>query len=157
ALAHRVQDYLRASAAERYDAVPTPPFTCYFHPSSDFSHVNYAIPDGCTAGPDPRYPVGIAALRAACAARGRRPRPEYVEVCAPGLATALELAGFVREARQALMACRCEQLAPPPLPAGATIQPLLPDAPYETVAAYWRVQAISFGLADPPPPKPVEV
>ena len=41
----RLQDYFRASAAQRYEMVSVPPFTLFFHPTDDFPDFNYAIPD----------------------------------------------------------------------------------------------------------------
>jgi predicted GNAT family acetyltransferase len=68
--------------------------------------------------------VDIEALSAAYSERGRVPRLEWVESRAPGLATALEAAGFACEARLDLMTCTPETLRDVPAPEGVTLEVL---------------------------------
>jgi predicted GNAT family acetyltransferase len=157
-LARRVQAYLRASAAHQYEAAPAPPFTCYFHPHNDFPHFNYAIPDQCEeAAVELDYAPGIAALQAQFIARRRRPRLEYVEVCAPRLAAALEQAGFIQEGRYGLMVCTPEHALASPQPADVVVEQLEPSAPAAQLAEFLRTQAIGFGAAEPVRPSKQEI
>ena len=100
--AERIQAYLRETARGFYDAVPVPPFTCFFNPRDPLRYFNYAIP-GEPAGGDLAGPLGQ--LRAIFRERGRLPRFEYVEAFAPDLAASLEQAGFELELRAPLMTC----------------------------------------------------
>ena len=64
----RLQGYLRHSAARQYEAVALPAFTFFYHAPDAFPHFNYAIPDRNVTED---VAGALAALRAACAARGR--------------------------------------------------------------------------------------
>ncbi len=72
----RLQAYLRTSAGQRYDTAAVPPFTLYFHPSTDFSSFNYAIPNAPVTGD---VSDALARLRATFEARSRLPRFEFIE------------------------------------------------------------------------------
>src|SRR5262245_41316386 len=98
--AERIQAYLRETARGYYDTVSVPPFTAFFHPGDPLRYFNYAIPDESVAGD---LTDDLDRLRAAFNERGRLPRFEYVEGFAPGLAAALEAAGFELELRAPLM------------------------------------------------------
>ncbi len=111
ALIGRLQAYLRHSARRQYESVSVPPFTLFFHPSDTLTYFNYAIPDGSSFDD---AEASLAALRREFAARGRLPRLEFVEEYAPSLAPALRAAGFVEEARQALMVCTAATYTPAP-------------------------------------------
>ena len=78
----RLQAYLRTSAGQRYDTAAVPPFTLFFHPSTDFLHFNYAIPDAPVTGV---VHDALARLCTTFEARGRLPRFEFIDEFSPCL------------------------------------------------------------------------
>jgi ribosomal protein S18 acetylase RimI-like enzyme len=140
--AERIQAYLRATAHGFYEAVPVPPFTCFFHSRDALRFFNYAIPDE-PAGGDLRE--ALERLRAAFRERGRLPRFEYVEGFAPELGAALEGAGFELELRAPLMTVPTADVPEPELLPGFEIVPSTTD-----VRAYLTVGRRAFGNADEP-------
>lgn len=132
-LDERIQAYLRGTAARGRESVRAGDFVAHFHPHDDLRYLNYAIPEPGAATAD--------GLAEPFAARGRLPRVEYVESCAPSLAAALEAAGYALEARLVLMTCTPEtHLAV----GGPDIEPVSAGAPRETVAALLGVQRRAF-------------
>jgi ribosomal protein S18 acetylase RimI-like enzyme len=145
----RIQAYLRATAHGFYEAVPAPPFTCFFHAADALRYFNYAIPDEPVGG-DLREP--LERLREEFRRRDRLPRFEYVEGYAPDLAPALEQAGFELELRAPLMTCRATEIAPAPAIEGLEIVPAAED-----VRAYLTVGRRAFGSGDEPDASDEEV
>lgn len=140
---------MRATAHGFYEAVPAPPFTCFFHAGDSLRYFNYAIPDE-PAGGDLREP--LERLREAFRARERLPRFEYVEGFAPELAGALEAAGFELELRAPLMTVPTADVAEPALPPGFEIVPASTD-----LRAYLTVGRRAFGTGDEPEASDEEV
>jgi GNAT superfamily N-acetyltransferase len=91
--------YLRRSIVEGRESERIGPFLASFSRTSTNPFLNYAIPDD---GADPTA-AEVQRLVAAYAARGLRPRLEYLPGCAPRVEAALVAAGFVAEGRPALM------------------------------------------------------
>ena len=141
----RLQGYLRHSAARQYEAVALPAFTFFYHAPDAFPHFNYAIPDRNVTED---VAGALAALRAACAARGRVPRLEYVEAFAPRLGARLAAAGYAQEGRYPLMVCTPETLRAAPPVADLAIVPIGPDAPLPLVRGVVTVQRRGFGAGD---------
>ena len=137
----RLQAYLRTSAGQRYDTAAVPPFTLYFHPSTDFSYFNYAIPD---APVTEDVSDALARLRATFEARGRLPRFEFIEEFSPELPALLRQAGFVEEARQQLMTCTPSTYQPVPPVAGLTVVEIGPESPLTDVMDYLTAQRLGF-------------
>jgi ribosomal protein S18 acetylase RimI-like enzyme len=137
--AARIQAYMRTTARGFYDAVPVPPFTCFFNPRDPLCYFNYAIPDEPTGG-DLADPV--AQLRATFRERGRLPRLEYVEGFAVDLADSLEQAGFELELHAPLMTCPASAIEPRESP-GLEIVPASDD-----LRAYLSVGRRAFGVGD---------
>jgi len=140
---------MRATARGFYEAVPVPPFTCFFHARDALPYFNYAIPDE-PAGGDLREP--IECLRAAFRERGRLPRFEYVEGFAPELGAVLEAAGFGLELRAPLMTVSTADVGDPPAVEGLEIVPASRD-----VHAYLTVGRRAFGAGDEPEASDEEV
>ena len=141
ASAARFQDYLRWRVRSGREVVALPPFTLYLHPESDADDSNCAIPDAPPAGD-----LGdvLAALRAAFARRGRRPRVEFVEEHAPGLGVALRAAGFIEVARKDLLACTPESVRPvAPVP-GLTVDIVDATSPAAAVRENYETNAVAF-------------
>src|SRR5579859_6130128 len=134
-----VQTYLRQSAFQRYEAVPVPPFTLFFHPVRIDPHTNYAIPDAAVSGD---LQAVLGSVRQVFASRRRYARFEFIEQCAPGLAPVLRANGFVEEERTALMVCSLRAAAPVPAAVvpGLVITPLGADADLGSVRALMEVQ-----------------
>ena len=107
----RIQRYLRESARLQYQTVIIPPFAVFFHASNPAIYFNYAIPEEVPAGD---LHASLAGLRAAFAARRRRPRFEFIAEFAPGLDTVLQANGFEEDARLQLMICTPDRLRPAP-------------------------------------------
>jgi ribosomal protein S18 acetylase RimI-like enzyme len=143
----RLQSYMRHAATERYDAVPVPPFTAFFHPFDAMVYLNYAIPNGPIEG-DVREPSNR--LREEFQKRKRVPRFEYVAELAPALEDKLLANGFRREAEARLMVCTRESFTPVPVPEGLSLSVLTPGSPREEVRAYIATsrQGFSHGEAD---------
>ena len=150
----RIQAYLRASARSQYHTVAIPPFTLFFHPSDDAVYFNYAIPDE-SPGCDLRAP--LAGLRAAFAARGRRPRFEFIAEAAPGLDAILQANGFVEDARLHLMVCTPTTLRPAPDVPGLHITALEPGSPVENLRDYAMAVRQGFDPQSHEPPTALDV
>lgn len=143
----RIQGQLRAAVRLSHEAVAVPPFTCFFNPDSDATYANYAIPD---------TPVGaeiepaLQELAQLFRSRNRRPRFEYLEAYAPGLAGALEQHGYHCEMRSLLMVCTPATLSRPVWPDGLTVERLDDQTPIEVIQDMMTIQARSFGDGDAP-------
>lgn len=146
-LIDRLQAYLRQSARQRYDAFPVPPFTVFVHPSSDFSYVNYAIPDQPTSA-DLGEP--LAALRATFDQHKRLPRFEFIQEFAPDLAPALLAHGFEEESRTLFMICTPDTYRAAPAVPGLHITALSASSPVD-LRDFITVQRQSFGSDWTPP------
>lgn len=141
----RIQEQLRAAVRLSHDAVPVPPFTCFFNPDSDATYANYAIPQvPVSEGVDD----ALAALAAVFQERDRRPRFEYLEAFAPDLAAVLERHGYQCEMRSLLMICTPQTLTRPAWPAGLTVEAVDDRTQIETVQDLMTVQARAFGDPD---------
>ena len=103
---HRLQAFLRASAATGREVVELTGFRAYLDPVDSLRYLNYAIPHDDAR---PRTEA-IEELREAFRSRGRLPRLEWVEEAAPAVSAVLASAGMTEELRTPLMAC-----APPDL------------------------------------------
>lgn len=128
---------MRQNVGRYNEAVPSPPFTCFFHPRDPLRYHNYAIPDEPVGGD---LDDALERLRAEFRSRDRLPRFEYVEGFAPSLAAALERAGFELELRAPLMTCAGADIALPPDIAGLEIVPAAEDW-----RAYLTVGKCAFG------------
>jgi len=133
---------MRTTAHGFYEAVETPPFTCFFHRRDPLRYFNYAIPDEPCGGD---LSEALDRLRATFRERERLPRFEYVEGFAPDLAAALESAGFELELRAPLMTVPTAEVADPPAIEGLEIV----SASYD-VRAYLTVGRRAFGEGDGP-------
>ena len=102
--------YLRRSIVDGRDSERIGPFLASYSQTSTNPFFNYAIPDD---GADPTA-AEVRALIEAYAARGLRPRLEYLPSCAPRVEAALAAAGFVAEGRPALMIAGPEREVVPP-------------------------------------------
>lgn len=143
----RIQAYLREIARSQYDAFRVPPFTAFLHPTDPLVHFNYAIPDD---GPLPHeLDAPLRELCAVFAARGRTPRFEFVEACAPGLARALAANGFTEELRALLMTATAGTQRPLSVP-GLQIEILDRTADPERVRPLLDLQREVFGAAGEP-------
>jgi ribosomal protein S18 acetylase RimI-like enzyme len=138
----RIQAQLRASARRNFDAVPVPPFTCFFNPDDRAPWSNYAIPD---APVDGDLGAPLAQLTDAFCARGCLPRFEYIEAFAPRLAQSLAQAGFRQEAHTQLMVCTRPTFTPAPPVPGLAITQLAADAPVARAQDLVTVQRRAFG------------
>jgi GNAT superfamily N-acetyltransferase len=141
-LLERLQSSMRRVAAERYEAVPVPPFTAFFHPFDSLVYLNYAIPDGPLEGD---LGDALRQLRAGFRDRGRVPRFEYVADLFPSLADTLLRQGFQQEAEARLMTCTRESLIPTPVPAGLTFEVLTPESPRASARAFCVTAREGFG------------
>lgn len=140
----RVQEYLRASAGQRYATVAIPPFALYFDPADSAIYFNYAIPvapvNGC-------LDQSLADLRRAFVERGRRPRFEFIAEYVPGLAVALQAHGFVEDARLQLMICSPESLVSAPDVPDLSYTELSPDSPEQDLRDYALTVSQGFNPA----------
>jgi ribosomal protein S18 acetylase RimI-like enzyme len=137
-LVARIQAYLRTAAGGGRHCEQIGPFLATFDPHSDNLFLNYAIPEDGAEPPADE----IAALVAAYERRGRRPRLEYVDVLAPGVAQALAGRGFKEEMRTPLMTCTPERLRSMPVPEGIEVRFPEADADFAAMAA---AQSEAFG------------
>ena len=137
----RLQEYLRHSARQQYEALPVPSFTLFFHPADPLTFFNYAIPDEpCGEG----LAASLSLVRTEFARHGRRPRFEFLEAFAPGLGPALQAAGFAEEARQPLMICTAETYRAAPEGSGLTITRLDGSSTVSRVREFLTMQRRGF-------------
>ena len=127
---------MRTTARGFYEAVPAPPFTCFFHARDPLRYFNYAIPDEPCGGD---LGEALDRLRATFRGRDRVPRFEYVEGFAPDLGAALEDAGFEVELRAPLMTVPTADVADP-----STIEGLEIVSASHDVRAYLTVGRRAF-------------
>jgi ribosomal protein S18 acetylase RimI-like enzyme len=148
ALLERIQAQMRAVARRQYEVVEVPPFTLFFHPEDALPHFNYAIPQGAGAN-GAALAESLALLRAAFLSRGRVPRFEFVEACAPGLGEVLEAHGFTRENRAALMVCPRGQERSGQAVRGLEVAVMDAETGLGEFAAFLDVQHRAFSLSPP--------
>jgi ribosomal protein S18 acetylase RimI-like enzyme len=141
AAAAQFQRYLRQQARSGREAVALPPFTLFLHPGSEADESSYAIPDAPPAGD---LGEALAALCAAFARHGRRPRVEFVAEYAPGLGAALRAAGFAEVARQDLLACTPESFRPAEPVPGLTVDILDATSPAAALREGFETNAVAF-------------
>lgn len=137
----RIQAYLRHNAHQQYQAIPVPPFTCFFHRNDSSPFFNYAIPAEPCGGD---LTLALVQLRNVFQANSRQPRFEFVEEYTPELATALQALGFTEVERQQGMLCTPDSYRPAPAVPGLTITPLSNTAPLETLRQVATVQRRAF-------------
>ncbi|MBL8113723.1 MAG: GNAT family N-acetyltransferase [Acidobacteria bacterium] len=145
--AERIQSYLREIARSQYRVEHVPPFTAFLHPTDALVHFNYAIPDAGPLAGDLQTP--LRELSAVFAARGRTPRFEFVEACAPGLAEALAANGFTEELRALLMTATADTARPLTVP-GLAIEVLDRAADPDQVRPLLDLQREVFGAGGEP-------
>jgi ribosomal protein S18 acetylase RimI-like enzyme len=137
----RLQSYLREVVARERDVIAAPPFTLFLNPTDAREWFNYAIPDRPTSGDLRRE---LRALRAAFAARQRRPRLEFIEQFAPGLAAVLHHTGFEEQARMQLMICTPQTYTPAPAQPELQVITIEPTSPLEQVRENLEVNSRGF-------------
>jgi ribosomal protein S18 acetylase RimI-like enzyme len=146
-----LQAFLRTSAGRGRRVLRAGPFTVTIHPHDRLKFVNYAIPDD-GAHPDA---AAVDALRDAFRAHDRRPRLEWIEEAAPGVAAALAAAGVEEELRTPLMACAESELVAAQAVVDGLVVGAAGDGDLRDLA---RVQRAAFGdeplAADAPPSDP---
>ena len=154
--AQRIQDALRAMAYADRELVRVPPFTAAIDPVDPMPFMSYAVPDAGAS----RWPAeAIDELCDAFRTRRRAPRLEVVEACWPGLEPALTARGFEVELRSLGMACAPADTAEAPLPGGARIEAVGPDASDASIAAVLATRGAAFadlGALEPPDAEHVE-
>lgn len=141
----RLQSYLRENARNQYETVPLPPFTLFFHPSSDVRYFNYAIPDEPAGG---ELAETLERVRAAFVKRRRAARFEFFEAFAPLLPDALLKNGYTEEARQWSMVCKPDNLIREPRLPGMQVTALHPESAAEDVRDYIIAQRQGFDPAN---------
>jgi ribosomal protein S18 acetylase RimI-like enzyme len=140
-----VQHHTRTLALRSPSPVRVGPFVCRFNADWSSPFANYAIPD------DNAEPTAedVQALISVFREHDRKPRLEYLPVCAPAVEQALLAAGFAVEDRAPIMACPADGLVvPPPLADLEFLEPRS-DADLDALAA---VQHHAFG--EPGEPRP---
>jgi ribosomal protein S18 acetylase RimI-like enzyme len=140
----RIQEYLRASAGQRYATVAIPPFILYFDLADSAIYFNYAIPSEPANG---NLDEPLAALRREFIARARRPRFEFIAEFAPGLAAALQAHGFLEDARLHLMICSPETRVPAPDVPDLSITELSEESPEQDLYDYTLTVSQGFDPA----------
>jgi ribosomal protein S18 acetylase RimI-like enzyme len=150
ALLERIQAQMRAVAHRQYEAVAVPPFTLFFHDTDSLPYFNYAIPDGPVA-PSFDLTAPLVRLEAEFHTRGRVPRFEFVEACAPGLGEALEAHGFTRENRAQLMVCPLGKERAAPAVSGLDVATLDAATALQEFAIFLDVQRRAFSFPSPRP------
>jgi GNAT superfamily N-acetyltransferase len=134
----RMQQFLRASAANGREVVASPPFTAYVHPADALKFFSYAVPDGDVVPTQDE----IERVRQVFRVRERLPRLEWIEEHAPRVAPELERAGMLEELRTPLMVCDETSLIDTALDVpGLTIRPLAVDDLREAT----NLQRLAFG------------
>jgi GNAT superfamily N-acetyltransferase len=149
-----MQSYLRENARSQYECAAAPPFTLFFHPSSEAKYFNYGIPDHPIEGD---LTAELRAARDLFGQRKRIPRFEFFEAFAPALPAALLKNGFHEEARQWSMICTPDDLRGAPAVPGLEIVALKPESPADDVADYLMAQRQGFQPENTTLPSPFDV
>ena len=105
----QLQRHARVLALRSPSNLRVGPFVCRFNPDWPSPYANYAIPDD---GAEPT-PTDVRALISVFEENGRRPRLEFLPVCAPAVEGALLAAGFEVEDRASVMLCPPGELVVP--------------------------------------------
>lgn len=115
-LLSRLEAGLRAGGAQGRKRVTSEAFDVFIAEATRGYLMSFAVP----RGPEPEaWGPALEALKGAFAAHGRRPRLEFFHELRPGLAAALEEAGFARDSSAPVMVLTGAALAaPPPEPQG---------------------------------------
>jgi ribosomal protein S18 acetylase RimI-like enzyme len=145
-LLRRLEAQLHEALAEGTEVHELAGFRLHIWRTPDPFYRNVAVPVPAAVG----WPEAIAELRAAFARADRRARVEFFGELWPGLAAALESAGFTVESRAPVMASSGRPPSPPPgiSPArvhmldGATPRPLLRACLEGAAAAFHESAAI---------------
>ena len=137
----RLQAYLRHSSQQQYETSSVPFFTLFFHPTDALVYFNYAIPDEPYSGD---LGSSLSMLRDEFAARGRRPRIEFIQEFAPQLASMLRAAGFAEEACGQLMVCTAKTYRPAAKVLGLTISELSSASTVSEAQNYLTTQRRGF-------------
>lgn len=146
----RIQNYYREIARRQYTALPVGAFDCYFHPSDSLIYFNYAIP---RSAPEGDVSAAVAQLRAEFMQRRRRPRFEFIERFAPGLAPRLAALGFSEESRLHMMTCTAKSYLQSAMVEGLTILRLDKRSPVGDVTEFLQTRQEGFTEI---PDRPVE-
>lgn len=146
----RIQNYYREIARRQYTTIPVAAFDCYFHPSDPLIYFNYAIP---RTAPEGDIGSAVVALREQFVGRGRRPRFEFIERFAPGLAPRLAALGFSEESRLHLMTCSPKSYLQPAPVDGLTLLRLTKRSPVADVTEFLQTRQEGFTEI---PDRPVE-
>lgn len=136
-----IQSYMRENARLQYESVSFPPFTLFFHPTSNFPNFSYAIPDTPVSG---NQVAVLQQIRESFERRGRKPRFEFLEAFAPDLPAALTAAGFIETERQWSMICSWQTLRAPPAVEGLSIIPLSVESAFADIRDFLLVQQEGF-------------
>jgi GNAT superfamily N-acetyltransferase len=137
----RLQAYLRQNAGRWFEALPSPPFTLFIHPSDPLLYFNYAIPDEPIQGDLGQL---CEQLRAEFTTRNRTPRFEFIHEFAPHLGKGLSDCGFVQASCQLLMCCTPERARPAPDVPGLVLDSLNQDAGIEDAQTFLFTQRRGF-------------
>lgn len=141
ALLERLRAGTLALAGANRETVRVDPFTAFVDRRRSLKYFSFAMPD---VGAGAEAEAALPALVGAFAQHGRNGRIELIEQLNPGLADALEAAGWKLSERVPVMACTRESLVIPPVPDGIEVITPGRDAPHDIVASWQRTQAIAF-------------
>ncbi|CAN5845709.1 GNAT family N-acetyltransferase [soil metagenome] len=111
ALLRRLEHSLRTVGAQTRDVVEAGGFAVFIDRASSAYLLSFAVPSNLE--PEDGSP-DISAMREVFESRGRRPRLEYFHELHPGLAWALEEAGFAQDMNAPVMTLVPEDLASSP-------------------------------------------
>ena len=139
AVLKRLEQSLRVTAARSREVVETDGFTVFLDRASSAYLLSYAVPWASETGSP-----GVSAMREAFESRGRRPRLEYFHELHPGLAWALEEAGFAQDTSAPVMTLAREGLTEPSSPSrGAYVRLTADDE--DRLEPFLRGQSLAYG------------
>ena len=146
-----------AATAQTRNVVETPMFRLLLDPHDVFGGVNWATPLKSGAGQDRPGRNEIAVMVRAFEAHNRTPRLEFLAECWPGLAAALEDAGFSPEGDpQEIMIVTPGEFRAASAD-GVSMRFLRPGDSDETYAVYLQIQTAGFGYGGSEAPGSVRI
>ena len=140
AVLKRLEQSLRDVGAQSREVVKTDGFMVFLDLASSAYLLSYAVP---SAREPADWSQAIAAMREAFESRGRRPRLEYFHELHPGLAWALEEAGFAQDMSVPVMTLAPEDLAKPTSAEGSYVRLTADDA--DRLEPFLRGQSLAYG------------
>jgi predicted GNAT family acetyltransferase len=99
----RLQEYLHFNARQHLEAISSPPFTLFLHPTDPGSEINYALPNTSESNGD--LQESLTHLQTIFAEHDRRPTLRFIAEIFPQFLSPLASSGWFERERLQIMIC----------------------------------------------------